>query len=701
MGKITKIFGELTFNKKIMKEKLSKDVYNKLLATIETGAPLDQSIAGDVAHAMKEWAIDNGATHFTHWFQPQRGGTAEKHDSFISYGEEGNMIERFSARQLIQSEPDASSFPSGGIRSTFEARGYTAWDPTSPAFLLEAGDTKTLVIPSIFLSWTGEVLDLKTPLLRSLKSLNDAAIRLQRILGNKKATRIKVFGGPEQEYFLFSKQLYETRQDLKICGRTLFGAVPAKGQQMEDHYFGAIKDKVIQFMEDFDIELYRRGIPAKTRHNEVSPNQFEIAPLYEEVNLSIDHNLQLMDIMRKVADSHDMVAIVHEKPLAGVNGSGKHFNFSLADDTGINYLEPSGSPQNNMIFLLSLGAILIGVKKYGGLLRASVADAGNDHRLGANEAPPAIISIYLGEYLDALMNEIEGIGKITDKKMEEIYVGIQNLPKVAKDSSDRNRTSPMAFTGNKFEFRAVGGSQNCSEAATMINLLMAYGYDEISDRIEAKKGKENINEKAITVLETILKETKHVRFEGNNYDIKWHQEAKKRGLPNTKTTPDALELFLTDSATELFEKYKVLTEKELHSKIEIKLEAYTKIKDIEFKTALNIVNTKVLPALVQHMNMFASAIIVVESTGIKKPAFASDIKKYNQLYADLKNAVSELEKAMTLCEEEKTLLKKAKIYADKGTLALNSLRTIVDMTEEVVTDELWPMAKYQELLVEL
>ncbi|MCK5393926.1 MAG: glutamine synthetase III, partial [Candidatus Omnitrophica bacterium] len=473
MKKITKCFGELTFNKNVMQQKLNKDVYLKLLATIDGGESLDQSIAGDVAHAMKEWAIENGATHFTHWFQPQRGGTAEKHDAFISYDESGEIIERFSAKQLIQSEPDASSFPSGGIRSTFEARGYTAWDPNSPAFLAEAGDTKTFVIPSVFLSWTGEVLDIKTPFLRSLKALNESAIRLQTILGNKKVKRIKVFGGPEQEYFLFSKELYQTRPDLEVCGRTLFGAPPAKGQQMEDHYFGAINDNVIQFMEDFDRELYRRSIPSKTRHNEVSPNQFEIAPLYEEANLAIDHNLQLMDILKKVADKHGMVAIVHEKPLAGVNGSGKHFNWSIGDNTGANYFEPSESPHNNIIFLLTLGAILVGVNEYGGLLRASVADAGNDHRLGANEAPPAIISVYLGEYLDRLLNDIAGAGKLTEKKISDIYLGLKNLPKVAKDTSDRNRTSPLAFTGNKFEFRAVGSSHNCSEAATLLNMILA------------------------------------------------------------------------------------------------------------------------------------------------------------------------------------------------------------------------------------
>lgn len=701
MGKITKIYGELTFNKNVMREKLNKPVFEKLLATVESGEPLDQSIAGDVAHAMKEWAIENGATHFTHWFQPQRGGTAEKHDSFLSYSDEGEIIERFSAKQLIQSEPDASSFPSGGIRSTFEARGYTAWDPTSPAFLLEAGDTKTLVIPSVYLSWTGEVLDLKTPLLRSIKALNDTVLKLQNMLGNHKAKRITVFGGPEQEYFLFSKDLYATRQDLRICNRTLFGAMPAKGQQMEDHYFGVIKDKVIQFMEDFDVELYRRGIPAKTRHNEVAPNQFEIAPLYEEANLSIDHNLQLMDIMQKVAEKHGMVAVMYEKPLAGVNGSGKHFNFSVGDNTGANYFEPSGSPQNNTIFLLSLGAVLLGVHKYGGLLRAAVADAGNDHRLGANEAPPAIISVYLGEYLDNLLNEIEGIGKLSDKKISDIYVGVQNLPKVAKDTSDRNRTSPMAFTGNKFEFRAVGGSQNCAEAATMINLILSYGYAEITERIAKIKGSADVKEKAIAVLEEILKETKRVRFEGNGYDLKWHKEAEKRGLPNTKTTPDALEQLLSDEAAELFEKFHVLSEKELHSKIEVKLETYIKIKDIECKTALNIARTLVVPAVAQQICILADADKGIKNAGVKNSAVSADIKTLNGVYKDIQDAIEGIQKTMEACDKNEKVLARAKAYADKGAAALLKLREAVDAAEVLVADELWPMAKYQELLLVL
>lgn len=696
MVKASSIYGELTFNRNVMKEKLSKDVYEKLISTIENGEALDDSIAADVAHAMKEWAMENGATHFTHWFQPRRGGTAEKHDAFISYGENGEMIERFSAKQLIQSEPDASSFPSGGMRSTFEARGYTAWDPTSPAFLIEAEETRTLVIPSVFLSWTGDVLDIKTPLLRSMRALNDSAIKLQKLLGNRAAKRIKVFAGPEQEYFLVSKDLIESRPDLQICNRTLFGAAPAKGQQMEDHYFGYIKGKVLKFMEDLDIELYRRGIPAKTRHNEVAPNQFEIAPLYEEANLAIDHNLQMMDIMKQVADKHEMVAVLHEKPYAGVNGSGKHLNWSLGDNTGSNYLEPSRSPLKNISFLMTLGAIFVGVDKMGGVLRAAVADAGNDHRLGANEAPPAIMSVYLGEYLDALLAEIEGIGKLTDKQMASINLGVQNLPKVAKDTSDRNRTSPIAFTGNKFEFRAVGSSHNCAEAATIFNMLVAYGYDVITEKLQAMKG--DMKENAILVLKDVLKATKRVRFEGNNYSEDWQKEAGKRGLPNDKNTPAALAHYLKPEIVGMYSKYKVLSDKELHSTVEIKLENYIKIKEIEFKTALDIATTMVLPSLAKHISLIASAAGSVVAAGLKSSALSADLEQADKLYADIRAGLKSLTSALHLVENEGDIFKKAELCAGKAVDAMAGLRAAVDASEKIISDELWPMAKYQELL---
>ncbi|MBN1798927.1 MAG: glutamine synthetase III [Spirochaetales bacterium] len=697
MPKASVIFGELTFNKKAMREKLNQDVFEKLIATIESGMPLDLSIAADVAHAMKEWAIENGATHFTHWFQPQRGGTAEKHDAFINYSENNEIIERFSASQLIQSEPDASSFPSGGMRSTFEARGYTAWDPTSPAFLLEAQNTKTLVIPSVFLSWTGAVLDIKTPLLRSEKALNDVVIKLLRLLGNRSTKRIKIYLGAEQEYFLVNRKFYNSRPDLQNCGRTIFGAPPAKGQQMEDHYFGAIKEKVLDFMEAFDNELYRRGIPAKTRHNEVAPNQFEIAPLYEIANLANDHNLQLMDILKRIARKFDMEALLHEKPFAGVNGSGKHVNWSIGDDNGANFLEPSKSPLKNISFLMTIGAILLGVNKFGGLLRAAVADAGNDHRLGANEAPPAIMSVYLGEYLNGILNEIEGIGeKPTDKQLAHINLGVQNLPRVAKDISDRNRTSPVAFTGNKFEFRACGSSQNIAEPVTILNLIVAYGYDEIYNRLKNKHG--DIKAHAVVVLKDILKETKRVRFEGNNYALDWHKEAEQRGLPNVKDTSKALELFLEKSAVELFKNYRVLTDRELESKIEIKLEAYIKVKDIEFKTGINMVKTMVLPSLLRHITQVAGAAAAINSAGVSSASLKQEVTMLEKLFSKIKTCVGELEQILTECENISDIHKQAHLYAEKASEKLSALRAVVDSAEELVADDLWPLAKYQQIL---
>lgn len=697
MSQVTKIFGELTFNRSVMRERLSHNTYERLIATIHTGNPLDETIAEAVAHAMKEWAIEGGATHFTHWFQPQRGGTAEKHDAFITYSETGDIIERFSEKQLIQSEPDASSFPSGGMRSTFEARGYTAWDPTSPAFLLETGCSKTLVIPSVFLSWTGAVLDLKTPFLRSMRTLNDATIRLQRLLGNRLAKKIVVNCGPEQEYFVVSRKLYETRQDLRICGRTLFGAAPAKGQQMEDHYFGAIHPHMIKFMSELDHELYRRGIPAKTRHNETSPNQFEIAPLYEEANLAIDHNLQTMDVMRQVALRHDLYVTLHEKPFARVNGSGKHVNWSIGDNTGANYLEPSASPLKNISFLLTLGAVLLGVDRFGGLLRACVADAGNDHRLGASEAPPAIMSIYLGEYLTRLIDEITRMGKPTEQVMANINMGVRNLPRISKDYADRNRTSPIAFTGNKFEFRAVGSSQSPSEAVTLLNQLCTYGFYTIEKRLAVYKGKD-IRESALLVLKDVFKETQRIRFEGNGYSEEWHKQAVKLGLPCARNTPAALKAYLEPDAIELMEKTHVLNEREVYAKVEIKLENYIKTKEIEYKTAVNIAKTEILPAIVRQIQAVASAAAATKAAGVPSKVLTSEVKKFDSLYSDIRSRIEALEKALIKADAQENHHKKAEFLAENGEKALASLREFVDISEEHVANEFWPMAKYQELL---
>jgi glutamine synthetase len=696
MQSIHDYYGELVFTKKVMEQKLSKNIYKKLVAAIDNLEALDQTIASEVAHAMKEWALENNATHFTHWFQPQRGGTAQKHDSFINYGNGDEIIERFSASQLVQSEPDASSFPSGGIRSTFEARGYTAWDPTSPVFLLESGKTKTLVIPSVFLSWTGEVLDLKTPLLRSLTALNEKVINLQKLLGNKNAKQIKVFAGIEQEYFLLSKELVKSRPDITVTGRTLFGSQPAKGQQMEDHYFGNIRENILEFMEDVDRELYRKGIPVKTRHNEVAPNQFELAPLYQEANLAIDNNLQTMEILKRVADDHNMVAIVHEKPFAGVNGSGKHFNWSIGDNTGANYFEPSKSPLKNISFLLAITAVLVGVKKFGGILRASVADAGNDHRLGANEAPPAIMSVYLGEYVSDLLNSIEKATAISQKEVNEITLGVQNLPKVNKDYSDRNRTSPVAFTGNKFEFRALGSSANPSEVGTTLNLIAAYGFDEIYKRIEAKKNDDDVKKKALEVVKEMIGETKDIRFEKNGYSQSWHIEAEKRGLPNAKNTPEALKLFLDKDVIKAFLDYHVLTERELKSKIEIKLENYIKTKEIEYKYAIKVVNTLILPAVLKQINILAKTSKNLNKLNTKSEIFTKDTDTLVKLYEDIRKYSLDLERFLD--EDRGDVDTVAEKFASKGVEILANLRQKVDTAEDLVADEFWSMTSYQKLL---
>ncbi|MBN1411103.1 MAG: glutamine synthetase III [Spirochaetales bacterium] len=694
--KMVEVFGELTFNDQIMREKLSMELYTAFMDTIHIGKPLEKTIADNIAHAMKEWAIEKGATHFTHWFQPLRGGTAEKHDSFLQYDESGHVIERFSGAQLIQSEPDASSFPSGGMRSTFEARGYTAWDPSSPAYLMKGDKKYTLVIPSVFLSWTGMAMDHKTPLLRSHLALENSAVRLQKLLGNRNAKSLNVFMGPEQEYFLISRALYEKRPDLKICGRTLFGAAPAKGQQMEDHYFGAIKPRVLHFMEELDQELYRLGIPTKTRHNEVAPNQFEIAPLYEEANRAIDHNLLLLDVMKKTAEKHDFVCLLHEKPFEGVNGSGKHINWSIGDNTCNNYLEPSASPLKNITFLNTIGAVLLGVKNYGELLRLSVADAGNDHRLGANEAPPGIMSVYLGDYLSQMLDSIEDIKSITEKKLSEISLGIRRLPKIVRDASDRNRTSPIAFTGNKFEFRAVGSAQNCSEPVMMINLMVAYGYDYIHDRLNKMSG--NVRENALRVLKEILQQTKNVRFEGNNYDPEWHRLAEKRGLPNLKDTPGCLHILTNEKTIQLFKSYNVLSEVELRSKQEIRYETYIKTKVMEYKVAADISRTLITPVILKQLTLLGNAAVSTKTAGVPVAEIDEDLTTFTNFYGRIKQKTGDLEKVLKRIIDETDTEKAGRLCAAEGDKALDELRKIVDSVEVLIPADLWPLTKYQELL---
>ena len=690
-----KQFGELVFTIEVMKTRLSQNAYTQLVDTITKETPLEKSIAGEIAHSIKEWAIGNGATHYTHWFQPLREGTAEKHYAFIDYNEEGELIERLTADQLIQSEPDASSFPSGGIRSTFEARGYTAWDPTSPVFLMEGRQSRTLVIPSVFLSWTGEVLDQKTALLRSKKALNQAAMQMQKLLGNRNAKRIQVWLGIEQEYFLIPKTLYQTRPDLKICGKTLFGASPARGQQFKDHYFGAIKESVLHFMEEVDRELYRKGIPAKTRHNEVSPNQFEITPLFEEINLAVDHNLQTMTILREVADRHGFVVLLHEKPFNGVNGSGKHVNWSLGDNTGVNYLEPSASPLRNITLLMTVVSIMLGVQKYGVLLRVAVSDAGNDDRLGGSEAPPNIMSVYLGDYLSSLLGEIESLNRVTEKKMAEISLGIRQLPTITKDVSDRNRTAPIAFTGNKFEFRSVGSSQNCSETAMIVNLIVTYGYELIYNRLVKLKGDPRSN--ALLVIKELLAQTKAVHFEGNCYSEQWLQEARKRNLPMISQTPEALEYLTHPETIQFFAHAHVLTERELEARQYIKYRKFIKTRQIEMKIAIEISRSMILPALLRQLALVGQALLAVQSAGLTSTQLGKDIFELETLYGNISASVSLMDKHLTRVDQLENIAQIAAGYSRLVTEELTTLRTLVDKAELLVASDLWPMATYQSI----
>ena len=699
LAKVSEYYGRLTFNKKEMVDRLNKATYNKLLEVIEKGDKLTPEIANEVAHALKEWALSFGATHFTHWFQPQRGSTAEKHDTFLAFTDSGEVIERFSGMQLIQSEPDASSFPSGGMRSTFEARGYTAWDPTSPVFIQKAGKTSVLVIPTVYMSYHGEVLDLKTPLLRSLHLVEQKAFAILKLFGNRTAKYVRTTAGPEQEYFLIDKAYYKSRPDLIFTGRTLLGASPAKGQQMEDHYFGSIKPKVLKFMEEVDLALFERGIPSKTRHNEVAPNQFELAPIYEFANLAVDHNLQIMEIMRQIADDHGFVVLFHEKPFSGINGSGKHLNWSLQDSDGNNLLDPGNSMKRSTQFLVFLSAILAGVNKYGGLLRMAVADAGNDHRLGANEAPPAIMSVFVGDYLNQLLNDI-GKGELSSSKTQNVIdLKVKHLPAITMDTSDRNRTSPIAFTGNKFEFRAVGSSQNCAEALTTLNLLVAYGLDVIIEKIEKyNKGDKDIKEVAMKAIQEVVLETGRVRFEGNNYSGDWHKEAVKRGLPEAKNTPEALKMMIAGDTVQLFEKYEILSKGELHSKYDIKLDAYIKIKVMELNVLKDMVMTKVVPALVKQLNSYSQGIASCKSIDKPNKFIPELVASIDEILGNIDSELKKTRKLLDSVDKEESLQKKAEMLAGTGAELLSSIRVNCDKAESITEDANWPLPRYSEML---
>ena len=699
--KVSDYYGVNTFNQRAMKNYLPKDAYNKLSETIKRGSQLDKTTAAAIADAVKKWAIENGATHFCHWFQPQTGLTAEKHDAFLTFDDEGTPIERFSGSQLIQSEPDASSFPSGGMRATFEARGYTAWDPSSPIFIREETNGKTLCVPSVFISYYGQALDNKTPLLRSMETINASALKILKLFGSK-ASRVVPTLGSEQEYFLIDYSFYAMRPDLVSAGRTLIGAKPPKGQELEDHYFGSIKDRILAYMQESEYELYKLGIPVKTRHNEVAPSQFETAPIFEEVNVAADHNQMTMEILRAVARRHNLALLLHEKPFAGINGSGKHNNWSMQDDLGNNLLEPGKTPSQNLQFLVFLVASLKALHKRAGLLRAAIASAGNDHRLGANEAPPAIISAFLGEQLDSILNDIEK-GSETAQSSEEriIALGISKLPDVARDYTDRNRTSPFAFTGNKFEFRAVASSATVSIPMTYLNAAATEALDELYAAITAKTGAGTEFKKAVleAVRDAVI-ETKAVRFEGNGYAEEWVHEARRRGLPNLAKTPEALAELVKPDALKFFQASGVFSEDEVHARYHVNLERYIKDLEIEVEALSDLAATLVLPAAYQQQELLATSIrSLKEVLGDKYISEQTkDLIDCAESISKLQAALGDLHLKVKAAEDVTELPAKASFFAGEVMNAMNAIREVCDHLEEIVADQFWPLPKYREML---
>jgi glutamine synthetase len=705
--KVSSYFGENTFSLETMRKHITKPTFEAFKNWMSQGKTISLAQANEIAGAMKEWAMSKGATYYTHWFQPMTGLTAEKHDSFISITGPSKVIEKFSGSKLIQGEPDASSFPSGGIRATFEARGYTAWDPSSPAFIIESLLGKTLCIPTIFISYHGAALDKKLPLLRSDEALDKAAVGLLKLFGHKGIKKVFSTCGPEQEYFLIDKNYYNLRQDLVMAGRTLIGAPSPKGQQLEDQYFGTIKERVVNFMFEVAEEAYKLGIPIMTRHNEVAPHQYEFAPIFEESNIAADHNQLLMELMKKVALRHNLVCLLHEKPFAGINGSGKHLNWSLADDKGNNLLNPGETPEDNLQFLAILVAVLRAVYTHADLLRASVALAGNEHRLGANEAPPAIISVFLGDQLTAILDMLEKGVKSKVSRKDIIDLGIARLPMFNKDMTDRNRTSPFAFTGNKFEFRAVGSSQNISTPITIINTIIAESLDCIAEQLKAAKGTgKDFNSEVLKVIIKIIKETKDVRFEGNNYAEDWIKEAKKRGLPNVAATYEALEAFTENNNIALFEKYKVFSKEELIARYHIWIHMYNLTLEIEANILKEMVNASVVPAGYKYENLLASTL--GELVSLEKNA---ELKIEQVVLNDKKQHLSEVASKIyyvrrntdemdKLLEESKKLSneKRAEIYFKELKPSMDHIRRHVDALECVVSDDAWDLPKYREML---
>ncbi|WP_434654023.1 glutamine synthetase III [Thermoanaerobacterium thermosaccharolyticum] len=689
------IFGENVFNDAVMRERLPKQTYNALRKTIDEGLPLDPKVADVVANAMKDWAIEKGATHFTHWFQPLTGITAEKHESFISPTPDGKVITEFSGKELIKGEPDASSFPSGGLRATFEARGYTAWDCTSHAFVRD----NVLYIPTAFCSYTGEALDLKTPLLRSMEALSKEALRVLRLFGNITSKRVITTVGPEQEYFLIDKKLYEKRKDLILTGRTLFGAKPPKGQEMEDHYFGTIRERVSTFMKELDEELWKLGISAKTEHNEVAPAQHELAPIFNTTNIATDHNQLTMDIMKKVALRNDLVCLLHEKPFAGVNGSGKHNNWSMSTDDGINLLDPGKTPHENAQFLVFLCSVIKAIDEYADLLRVSCATPGNDHRLGANEAPPAIISIFLGDQLTDILEQIgENGGATNSKQGGELKIGVTTLPTLHKDSTDRNRTSPFAFTGNKFEFRMVGSSSSIATANYILNTIVAEVLSEVADRLENAT---NFDEEVQKILKEIVTNHKRVIFNGNGYSEEWVKEAEKRGLPNISSTVDAIPALLKDKNVKVMEKHGVLSKVELESRYEIMLENYTKTINIEALTMLDIAKRQLLPSVIKFIKEVADSINAAKGTGLDVTVDAQSdlLNEVSSLAAEFKKRIDILENAVNNASNiEGDSFAIAKYYRDEVFVKMSELREIGDKLETLVDADIWPLPTYADML---
>ena len=692
---IPEIYGSLVFNDRIMRSKLPKDMYKALKKTIENGTHLELDVANSVAVAMKEWAIENGATHYTHWFQPMTNVTAEKHDSFISPTGDGQVIMDFSGKELVKGEPDASSFPSGGLRATFEARGYTAWDPTSPAFIKDG----TLYIPTAFCSYSGEALDKKTPLLRSMDTLNKAAVNMLHVLGNKGIKHVSTTVGPEQEYFLVPKELYKERKDLVFCGRTLLGAPAPKGQEMEDHYFGTLKPKVAAYMHDLDVELWKLGIPAKTKHNEVAPAQHELAPVFDTTNVAVDHNQLTMEIMKKVADKHDLVCLLHEKPFEGINGSGKHNNWSMITDDGVNLLDPGKTPAENIQFLVFLMAVIKAVDEYADLLRISVASAGNDHRLGANEAPPAVVSIFLGDELTEVLKSIENDTYFTSHAAVQMDIGATVLPHFTKDNTDRNRTSPFAFTGNKFEFRMLGSAASVANPNIVLNTAVAEALDQFAKELDGV-APEDMEHAVHELIKRAIRKHKRVIFNGNGYTDEWIEEAEKRGLYNLISTPDALPMWIAKKNIDLFTKHSIYTSEEIHSRYEIWLENYSKTINIESNTMVEMVQKDLLPSVMSYIEEIASTASLKASVvpGITCESETALITKLSELQDAMTKGLEKLKSDTAKARATEDVLENAKLYQAEVLEDMEELRKSADAAETLIPDDLLPYPTYGKLL---